>query len=60
LRSPHFWLLKMKQLAERPPSRRRVILMLVVFGTCLALWGYEQIFGWPELLRLTNPARLPK
>lgn len=41
----------MKRLAERPPSRRRIILVTTVLGLCLVLWGYERLFGWPEALK---------
>ncbi len=42
----------MKRLVQRPPSRGRIVLVLIVLGFCLVLWGYEQLFGWPEMLRV--------
>lgn len=44
------WLLRMVRWVRHPPSDRRVILVFSVVVIVLALWGYEQLFGWPEAL----------
>ena len=53
------WFLRMAKWARRPPSARTVALWAVVIGLCLALAGFEVLFGWPEALTPPNPARLP-
>ncbi len=50
------WFLRMARWARHPPSARRVILVLSVIAICLALFGYEYFFGWPEWL---TPNRVP-
>jgi hypothetical protein len=40
----------MARWSRNPPSKERIIGMLVVVGISLALFGYERIFGWPEAL----------
>ena len=44
------WLLRMARWSRRPPSKERIIVMLVVAGISLALYAYERTFGWPEAL----------
>ncbi len=44
------WLMRMSMWARRPPSATRVKYMLLIILGCLALWGIEQVFGWPEAL----------
>ncbi len=44
------WLLRAKRWAQNPPSPGRIKLVFAVIAVCAALWGYEQIFGWPEAL----------
>jgi len=45
-----FWLLRMRQWVQHPPSKQRVILVLIVIGICLALYAVEHWIGWPEAL----------
>ncbi len=45
-----FWLLKMKHLAQHPPSKKRIILVLGVIAFCVMIFAYERVFGWPEWL----------
>lgn len=47
-------LLRIAQIARRPPSRRRVLIGLLAIGAMLLLAGIEAIWGWPEAL---TPAR---
>ena len=46
----------MAKLARRPPSARRVILVLAIIGVCLILVGIEHFLGWPDWL---TPNRVP-
>jgi len=50
-------LLRMARLVRNPPSAARVKLVLAVLGFCLALFAYEQMFGWPEALSIDPSAR---
>jgi hypothetical protein len=52
------WLLRMARWVRHPPSPRRVALVLGVLAACLAIYGIEAIWGWPEALtvdRLKRP-----
>lgn len=51
------WLLRMARWARNPPSPARVRLVLAVAVLCLALWGVEVIWGWPEALTVNRPAK---
>ncbi len=44
------WLLRAVRWARNPPSEKRVLLVLAVVGICLAIWGLEQLFGFPDWL----------
>ena len=46
------WLMRAKRWARRPPSARRVALVLGVVAACLAVAGAEWLFGWPDWLRV--------
>ncbi|MGR3373323.1 hypothetical protein [Pseudooceanicola nanhaiensis] len=50
------WLLRMVTWARNPPSAARVWLVLGVVAACLAIWGIEQLVGFPEDWA---PARAP-
>ncbi len=39
--------LRMAKWARRPPSEKRVKLVLAVIGICLALYAVERVFGFP-------------
>ena len=41
---------RMAKWAKNPPSERQVKIFLVVLAVCLALWGVERLFGFPEAL----------
>jgi hypothetical protein len=43
-------LLRMARWSRKPPSAKRVKLFFVVLLLCLALFGIEYIWGWPEAL----------
>ncbi|NCO88027.1 MAG: hypothetical protein GW886_15485 [Rhodobacterales bacterium] len=49
------WLTRAKRWAQHPPSAGRVVLVLAVVAFCLALYGWERAFGWPDWL---TPARV--
>ncbi|MFQ5438456.1 MAG: hypothetical protein ACE5DK_06470 [Paracoccaceae bacterium] len=51
------WFLRMARWARHPPSPRRVMLVLGVIAFCLALYGAERVFGWPEWL---TPAHISR
>lgn len=55
------WLMRMARWARHPPSPGRVKLVFVVIALCVAIYGIEQIWGWPDWLT-PNAAkvRLPK
>ncbi|WP_245594908.1 hypothetical protein [Gemmobacter nectariphilus] len=40
----------MARWVRRPPSVRQVVLVVVVIALCLAIAGFEWLFGWPEAL----------
>ena len=44
------WLLRAVRWARNPPSEKRVLLVLAVVAICLAIWGLEQLFGFPDWL----------
>ncbi|MCU0900456.1 MAG: hypothetical protein MUC82_08175 [Cypionkella sp.] len=44
------WLLRMAQWVRNPPSWGRVKLVVGVVLACLAIFGLEYIWGWPEAL----------
>lgn len=48
----HF--LKMAQWVRNPPSRQRQIIVAVVIGLCVLIYGMEQLFGLDELLPEPN------
>lgn len=51
------WLMRAKRWAQHPPSWKRIKLVFGVIFVCAALWGYEQIFGWPEWLTVNDVRR---
>ena len=46
----HF--LRMARWARRPPSEKRVLLVVGVIAVALAIWGLEQLFGAPGWMQL--------
>lgn len=52
------WLIRMARWARRPPSLRHVIIVLVTLGICLALVGFEHLWGWPDWLKVNGPLRM--
>lgn len=48
-------LMRMALWARRPPSEARVRLVLAVLAICLALFGFERVFGWPDWLTPGTP-----
>lgn len=49
-----FHLLRLKRLAQNPPSKKRIIMVLGIIAVCLILFAYERAFGWPEWLTVNN------
>ncbi|GGD32179.1 hypothetical protein [Sinisalibacter lacisalsi] len=46
--------LRMSRWARRPPSEKRVKLVLAVIAIALAIWGLERVFGSPEWMRIDS------
>ena len=55
---PLIWLMRMKRWVQHPPSRRRVIVVVLVAGVCVVLVLLEQVFGWPEALTVNGRSRV--
>lgn len=52
------WLLRMSRWARNPPSESRVKLVLAIILVCLAIYGIERFWGWPDWLTLEgDPGR---
>ncbi len=51
------WLLRLVRLLRHPPSKSRVVLILVVLGIVAALYGIEHIWGWPDWLQVNRVPR---
>jgi hypothetical protein len=51
-------IVRMKRLAQNPPSWRRVLLGLAVILACLAMAGVEALGLWPDWMQATR-ARPP-
>lgn len=45
-------LLRMARWAHRPPSERRVRLVLLVLAACFVIFGIEWLGLWPDWARL--------
>lgn len=56
---PLNWLLRAVTWVRRPPSMRMVLLVVGVVVVALLLYGYEQLFGWPEALTVEPVRRMP-
>lgn len=52
------WTIRMTQWLRRPPSRQRVILIVVVIALCLIVFLYERIHGWPSWATVNG--RMPR
>lgn len=46
--------LRMSKWARRPPSARRVKLVLAVIAISLAIYGLERVFGTPDWMRVND------
>ncbi|WP_369914626.1 hypothetical protein [Maritimibacter sp. 55A14] len=47
----------MAKWAHRPPSERRVKIVLSIIALCLLLGGIEYFIGWPDWLTTNGGAR---
>ncbi|PIB24781.1 hypothetical protein BFP76_06280 [Amylibacter kogurei] len=56
------WLMRAKRWAQRPPSWKRVKLVMAVVAICIAIAVFEHFFGWPDALNVNNNlrGRMPK
>lgn len=51
------WLIRMSKWARKPPSAAHVKFVLAIVAIGIALWGIEQIWGWPEALTVNGKVR---
>lgn len=53
-------LMRMARWAHRPPSEKRVKLVLAVIVLALGIWGLEKLFGTPDWMRIegVEPGRI--
>ena len=52
-----FWLLRMKRWAQNPPSPKMLKLIAFVIVVSIALYLFEQAFGWPDWLTVNKGRR---
>lgn len=52
------WLARMSLLARRRPSRKLFLVVMAVVLAVVALWGIEQVWGWPEALSSRGGRRI--
>ncbi|SFB01489.1 hypothetical protein SAMN05421688_2387 [Poseidonocella pacifica] len=52
-----FWLLRMSKWARRPPSRRRVMLVLAIAAVGIGIALVENYLGWPDWATLEPRGR---
>ncbi|PXW70289.1 hypothetical protein C7964_102174 [Loktanella sp. PT4BL] len=52
------WLLKAKRWAQNPPSPASIKFIVGIIVFCLILFGFEQLFGWPDWLTPTDLRRM--
>lgn len=52
------WLIRMTQWARNPPSWGRVKLVFAVVLACLAIYGVELVWGWPDWLTVNGRPKL--
>ncbi|SLN41789.1 hypothetical protein AQS8620_01638 [Aquimixticola soesokkakensis] len=50
-------LLRAARWARKPPSAKRVKLVLGVVAICLVLVAIEHVVGWPEALTIESPRK---
>ncbi len=48
------WLLRMKRLAQHPPSESRVKLVFGVIAVCLAIFVIERVVGFPDWMNAST------
>lgn len=51
------WLMRMSKWARKPPSMGQVKLVLSVVAFCFAIWGIEQLWGWPDFLTVNGKVK---
>ena len=51
------WLIRMSQWARDPPPMWKVKLVVGVVLLCFAIFGFELIWGWPEVLTVNKRPR---
>ncbi len=51
------WLLRMRQWVQNPPGPKRLKLIAIVIVIAFLIFGFEQIFGWPDWLTVNKGIR---
>ena len=52
------WLMRAKRWAQNPPSTAMVLMVLGIIAACIALWGIERVYGFPDWLAPNDMRRL--
>ncbi|MDX1782326.1 MAG: hypothetical protein R3256_13560 [Thalassovita sp.] len=48
------WLYRMAKWVHRPPSEKRVRLVLTAIAICLAIYAVERWIGWPDWMTVDS------
>jgi hypothetical protein len=51
------WLLRMARWARHPPPLWKVKLVFAVIALCVAIFGIEYFWGWPDFLTVNRLKR---
>lgn len=51
------WLFRMARWAHRPPSAKRVLLVLGIVAACFAIVAVERFVGWPDWMTVEPAGR---
>ena len=51
------WLVRIRHLVRRPPSRRQAVVILVTIAVCVAIMLIETQIGWPDALTIQRARR---
>jgi hypothetical protein len=54
------WFLRMARWLRHPPSKRQILIWVVVGALCCAVAGIEWLWGWPDWLTVNGRPRLSK
>lgn len=51
------WLLRLRRLAQNPPSPKQLKLIAAVVLIAFLIFGFERLFGWPDWLTIDKGIR---